>query len=175
MQEISYICDREPSEMLSIANFCKCLHSDMAHALSHCSCTYLCREKNKVRWSRRDTFSFTKQLTIIEELLETPPSDSDVKQITERLGNDISAQEAVPAAVYSFVRNSDKDLEEVTLYAISLGGDTDTIGTMAAAIGGAYFGASKVPTEWKRVCEGVDDAMNYADELFKIFHNDEER
>ncbi len=91
--------------------------------------------------------------------------------IIEAFGNDISAQEAVVAALYSFLRNCDENFVETLIYAVSLGGDTDTIGSMACAVAGAYFGASSIPAEWKRVCEGIDDAVNFADQLFDRMYN----
>ena len=52
--------------------------------------------------------------------------------------------------------------------AISLGGDTDTIATMAAAIAGAHYGIDAVPKSWQAGCEGVSDAMKFAEELHKL-------
>jgi ADP-ribosylglycohydrolase len=39
--------------------------------------------------------------------------------------------------------------EKTVTYAISLGGDTDTIGAMAGAISGAYLGIEAIPAEWQ--------------------------
>ena len=52
------------------------------------------------------------------------------------------------------------------LYAISLGGDTDTIATMAAAIAGAALGDEQIPESWQYYCEGVADAEDFAEKLF---------
>ena len=54
------------------------------------------------------------------------------------------------------------------MYAISLGGDTDTIASMAAAIAGSYYGVESIPKYWLRHCEGVDQAMEQATLLAKI-------
>ena len=53
------------------------------------------------------------------------------------------------------------------VYAVSLGGDTDTIATMAAAIAGAYYGVAAVPLAWQNRCEGVADAAQQATRLFE--------
>ena len=58
--------------------------------------------------------------------------------------------------------------ERTILYAISLDGDTDTIASMAGAIAGAYYGIEGVPESWRKACEGVDDAIKMADELYQI-------
>lgn len=39
-------------------------------------------------------------------------------------------------------------------YAVSLGGDTDTIATMAGAIAGAYYGDTCIPKSWISSLEG---------------------
>ena len=53
-------------------------------------------------------------------------------------------------------------------YAVSLGGDTDTIATMAGAIAGAYYGIDEVPSRWFEICEGTDTALTQAEELYKL-------
>ena len=54
------------------------------------------------------------------------------------------------------------------IYAVSLGGDTDTIATMAGAIAGAYYGIDGVPPSWRGKCEGVADAEEQAAKLHKL-------
>ena len=49
-----------------------------------------------------------------------------------------------------------------------MGGDTDTIATMAGAIAGAFYGLEAVPAAWQAGCEGVDDAKRYAEQLLAI-------
>ena len=58
--------------------------------------------------------------------------------------------------------------EQTVLYAISLGGDTDTIATMAAAIAGALYGMEQIPESWQYYCEGVADAETQAEGLYKL-------
>ena len=68
----------------------------------------------------------------------------------------------------SFVFQSDNVFERTILYAISLGGDTDTVATMAGAMAGGYYGLDIIPSWWRDSCEGVQKAMEQADELFSI-------
>ena len=80
-------------------------------------------------------------------------------------GNGIAAFESVPTAIYCFLRCMEPDpeipsafnsLQRTLVYSISLGGDTDTIATMAGAIAGAYYGMEQVPESWQQSCEGYE-------------------
>lgn len=61
---------------------------------------------------------------------------------------DVSCQGSVPQAITAFLDG--KNFEDVVRTAISLGGDSDTIGAMAGSIAEAFYG---VPDELKRECE----------------------
>ena len=74
--------------------------------------------------------------------------EPDRLKVVMALGNGIEAFNSVPAAIYSFLRYPDS-FEEAVVYAISLGGDTDTIGAMCGAISGAYLGVEAIPELWR--------------------------
>lgn len=76
--------------------------------------------------------------------------------------------EAVPCAIYAFLKCSNESFKELIPYAISLGGDTDTIGSMAGAIGGAYWGIEQIPQEWVDCCEESGRALSLADKLYDL-------
>jgi poly(ADP-ribose) glycohydrolase ARH3 len=59
-------------------------------------------------------------------------------------------------------------VEQTILYAISLGGDTDTIATMAAAMGGAFYGLDSMPQSWLDCCEGVHDARKQGEGIAEL-------
>ena len=61
---------------------------------------------------------------------------------------DVSCQGSVPEAVIAFLDGS--DFEDVIRNAVSLGGDTDTIGAIAGSIAEAFYG---VPGHLKDECE----------------------
>lgn len=61
---------------------------------------------------------------------------------------DISCQGSVPEAIISFLDS--EDFIDTVRNAVSLGGDSDTLGAMAGSIAEAYFG---VPEELKAKCE----------------------
>jgi poly(ADP-ribose) glycohydrolase ARH3 len=58
--------------------------------------------------------------------------------------------------------------QKTIIYAISLGGDTDTIATMAGAIAGAHYGIQAIPGSWSEACEGIQDADHHARELHDL-------
>lgn len=60
------------------------------------------------------------------------------------VGNGADALDAVLAAIYSFLRNP-SSFEDSLIFAISLGGDTDTIAAMNGAIAGAFWGYKNIP------------------------------
>ena len=61
---------------------------------------------------------------------------------------DVSCQGSAPEAIIAFLEGN--SFEEVIRLAISIGGDSDTIGAMAGSIGEAFYG---VPEELKAECE----------------------
>ncbi|WP_331461397.1 ADP-ribosylglycohydrolase family protein [Micromonospora tarapacensis] len=69
------------------------------------------------------------------------------RQVAETVGNAVSAVESVPAALAAFLVSPEWP-REVVRFAICMGGDTDTIAAMAAAICGARRGESDVPVLW---------------------------
>lgn len=92
--------------------------------------------------------------------------------MSELLHSVISAAEAVPCAIFAFLHNCKSEFSELIAYAICLGGDTDTIGSMAGAIGGAYFGLEAIPQEWIDCCEESSKAISYADSLYDLVNKD---
>lgn len=51
---------------------------------------------------------------------------------------------------------------------MSLGGDTDTIGSMAGAIAGAYYGEQKIPANFLHHCEASTEFRELADNLCEV-------
>ncbi|XP_041068648.1 ADP-ribose glycohydrolase ARH3 [Carcharodon carcharias] len=107
-------------------------------------------------------------------------TDVSKEEVVNELGNGIAAFESVPTAIYSFLRCMDPDpeipekyngLERTIIYSISLGGDTDTIATMAGAIAGAYYGKDDVPQSWQKSCEAYKDADYLGEKLCDLYCN----
>ncbi len=99
-----------------------------------------------------------------------PGANSYKKALIEELGNGEAAFNSVPTAIYSFLRFY--SFSDSVIYAVSLGGDTDTIGAMTGAISGAYYGEEAIPPEWLRALEGGMRGRRYiewlGDELYRI-------
>ncbi|XP_043573629.1 ADP-ribose glycohydrolase ARH3 [Chiloscyllium plagiosum] len=104
--------------------------------------------------------------------------DVSKEEVVNELGNGIAAFESVPTAIYSFLRCMDPDpeipenyngLERTIIYSISLGGDTDTIATMAGAIAGAYYGKDNIPHSWWKSCEAYKDTDYFGEKLCDLY------
>jgi len=62
------------------------------------------------------------------------------------------------------------EFQRTVIYAVSLGGDTDTIASMAGAIAGAWYGIDCIPAEWIDACEATAVAKEFADKLYEIVY-----
>ena len=62
----------------------------------------------------------------------------------------------------------DGAFERTIIFAVTLGGDTDTIATMAGAMAGAYYGIDAIPAHWREQCEGVEEADAAAVKLHRL-------
>jgi len=107
------------------------------------------------------------------EAIEVMLSDSgDPPAVARALGTSATCPRSVPAAIYSALvrRGSPGD---AIVYAVSLGGDADTIGAMAGAIAGALHGASALPAEWLALLEegprGRSHVAALADRLHEVW------
>ena len=93
--------------------------------------------------------------------------NDDKREVIRSLGNRVEALNSVPTAIYCFAKHHESYAKAV-LYAISLGGDTDTIGAMAGAIAGAYHGIENIPNAWKQKLEKRDYIEKLASKLWKL-------
>jgi len=106
---------------------------------------------------------FIKPLKKVKELLgrKEPP---EVHEIIKDLGTDVKAYTSCPAAIYSFLSHW-SSFEDTVVYAVNLGGDTDTIGAMAGAISGALHGIKAIPERWLNDLDNLDKGRDYVLEL----------
>lgn len=95
---------------------------------------------------------YHEKLKIVEQLLQKEADAEDLdEEVITKLGNGIRAHESVPTAIYCFLRaqneipvvETENSFRRTIQYAITLGGDTDTIACMAGALAGAYLGDRK--------------------------------
>jgi len=109
---------------------------------------------------------YKKKLEKAEKLLD----EQDKSKVILELGNSVEAHNSVPTAIYCFAKNH-REYAEAVSYAVSLGGDTDTIAAMTGAIAGALQGSENIPTPWKQKIEKGDYIEKLARKLcqLKIF------
>jgi ADP-ribosylglycohydrolase len=116
------------------------------------------------------TEEFHTALNQVDKLLQE--IDVNVERVISCLGNGIAALEAVPAALYAFLSHP-QSFEDAVVYAVGLGGDTDTIGAMTGALSGAYLGVSQIPARWLEVLEDGEYGRSYieqlSEQLFRVF------
>ena len=92
--------------------------------------------------------------------------EQDRARVVAVLGNGIEALNSVPTAIYCFLKQP-KSYKDSVIYAISLGGDTDTIASMAGAILGAYLGIEAIPQEWRLKLENKAYIEDLAEKLWQ--------
>ncbi|MBU2536111.1 MAG: ADP-ribosylglycohydrolase family protein [Chloroflexota bacterium] len=106
---------------------------------------------------------YREKLNKISALMVQPDPEKTVLE----LGNGIEAFNSVPTAIYCFLSRPDLFAGAV-LGAISLGGDTDTIGAMTGAISGAYLGVDAIPGRWQGKLENRRYIAELAESLCNI-------
>jgi poly(ADP-ribose) glycohydrolase ARH3 len=74
----------------------------------------------------------------------------------------------MPLTCVHFCFQTENPFRRTIQYAISLGGDTDTIANMAGAIAGAYYGYGSISENLQKHCEATRQFIEYADKLHKI-------
>ena len=92
--------------------------------------------------------------------------EADRSEVVEKLGNGVEAFNSVPTAIYSYLRKQNS--METIEYAISLGGDTDTIACMAGAIAGAHKGVEEIPPALLERLENRKRIEETAEKLWRL-------
>lgn len=92
----------------------------------------------------QDTSQFTHALDSIEQ---GHARRASCREMSSELGTGIEAYEAVPMALYCFLHYP-HSYADVIQQAIFVGGDTDTIASMAGALSGALLGRQAIPQQW---------------------------
>jgi poly(ADP-ribose) glycohydrolase ARH3 len=108
-----------------------------------------------------ETREFVPRLERVEQLLKRGGTDLEAASV---LGNGVSSLESVPLSLFAFLRHSD-DFGEAVLAAISLGGDTDSIGAMTGALAGAQHGIEHIPSEWLLALENRHRGRDHLEAL----------
>ncbi|XP_064465926.1 ADP-ribosylhydrolase ARH3-like [Ornithodoros turicata] len=119
---------------------------------------------------------YTQSLKNMKRFLCDDPQDLSAEEVAALFGNDVSAAKSVPTAVYTFLRSqeplsffeTESPFVRAVVLSIAVGGDTDTIASMAGSISGAFHGIAGIPTRLQRHCEGLDNAIKMADEIYEL-------
>lgn len=90
--------------------------------------------------------------------LERGEMDRAHAALVAAYARDVSAAEAVPAAIGAFLAAG--TAPQAVILAVSLGGDADTIAAMTGALAGAYWGLTAWPQEWLRGLENGDQGRD---------------
>jgi ADP-ribosylglycohydrolase len=113
--------------------------------------------------------TFAAKLEAVARLLE---ASVDPMEAVAVLGNGVLAEEAVPLALFSFLRWA-PDFATVAKKTVSLGGDTDTTAAMSGALCGALVGDLGLPALWldklERGARGREHVTGLADGVFDLW------
>ena len=82
-----------------------------------------------------------------------------IEAISARYRLNLRAIESVPAAIGAFLLTD--GFKDAVVLAVNLGGDTDTIGAMAGAVAGAYYGVAQIPEGWLARLENGAKGRDY--------------
>jgi ADP-ribosylglycohydrolase len=73
--------------------------------------------------------------------------------------------DTLEAALWCFLNGT--SFSETVLYAVNLGGDSDTTGAVAGGLAGIYYGFNKIPKEWIETVVRRDDIVRLGKRLIQ--------
>ncbi|MBZ9816143.1 ADP-ribosylglycohydrolase family protein [Mesorhizobium sp. CA7] len=92
-----------------------------------------------------------------QELVRCKAEKQAIKLIVDLVGTGVASQESVPAA-FAVLEVAQGDPWRAAVIGANLGGDTDTIGAIAAGMAGACAGLSRLPQDRIAQLHGIDIA-----------------
>lgn len=101
-----------------------------------------------------------------QDLVRGKAEKDAIKLIVDLVGTGVASQESVPAA-FAVLEVAQGDAWRAAVIAANLGGDTDTIGAIAAGMAGACAGLSRLPQDRIARLKGIDlaEVRTLANEL----------
>jgi poly(ADP-ribose) glycohydrolase ARH3 len=122
--------------------------------------------------SRLQMVTETTLASRLQEAARLARDRAESRDAARVLGNGVLAEEAVPLALFSFLRWG-SDFVGVVRNTILAGGDTDTTAAMSGALSGALVGEEGLPAPWVERIEtgprGVAYVRTLADAAFDVF------
>jgi ADP-ribosylglycohydrolase len=88
-------------------------------------------------------------------LVEDCSLEEGINRVFDRIGTSVTSQESVPAA-FAVLKLAKGDAWQAAVIAANLGGDTDTIGAIAASMAGACAGYGSLPKDRIERLVGID-------------------
>lgn len=105
----------------------------------------------------------------IETVRDLLRRDPGTREVVDELGHDSRVFRSVPTAVYAALARHESFADAIS-YAVSLGGDADTIGAMTGAIAGGLHGVDAVPDDWWDALEDGERGRGHVVELARDLH-----
>jgi len=106
---------------------------------------------------------------VSEQVRRHRPAERILNELYELFGGGVPAADSVPVAlgVFAVCQGNPR---QIALMAANRGADSDTIGAIAGAIGGAYAGDQAIPAEWAAVVQQVNqiDFSSIASSLVEL-------
>ncbi|MDX8497761.1 ADP-ribosylglycohydrolase family protein [Mesorhizobium sp. VK4C] len=90
-----------------------------------------------------------------QELVRGKSEREAIRLIVDLIGTGVASQESVPAA-FAVLEVAEGDAWRAAVISANLGGDTDTIGAIAAGMAGACSGLSRLPQDRIARLKGID-------------------
>jgi ADP-ribosylglycohydrolase len=90
-----------------------------------------------------------------QETVRGKPTAEAISRIVDLVGTGVASQESVPAA-FAVLEIAAGDPWRAAVISANLGGDTDTIGAIAAGVAGACAGLSRLPKDHIAKLKGID-------------------
>lgn len=92
-----------------------------------------------------------------------------LQNLYDFIGSTLSAADAVPCA-FGVLAMANGNPVEAAIYAATLSGDADTVGAIACAIAGAWYGLEAIPVEYTDVLRQANPQYNF-DEIATGLYN----
>lgn len=105
-------------------------------------------------------------------LIDTSDPRASLKRLANQIGAGLATSESVPVAIALFAL-AEGDGRLCAVYSANIGDDTDTVGCMAAAIGGTFSGPNSFPLAWKELVSSANhiDVESVAQEFIERTQN----
>lgn len=110
------------------------------------ACARAAARAGEHRGHDQDKVDVAARIDLALAIAEGPRADQACAEIAERIGTTVASRDSVPAA-FAIFKLSRGDAWQAGLLSANIGGDTDTIGAIAAGMAGACSGAASLPED----------------------------